>query len=82
MARKELALAMAEETIIGNTLTTDNLGGMQGSRGTALVVSGGPHHEDLTCHAYRPDLIVESITELCGPPPPNLIGAQTFNSAD
>jgi NagD protein len=35
---------------------------------TILVLSGGTQREDLAHFAYRPDLIVDSVAELCGSP--------------
>ena len=65
-ARKELGLATDETTIIGDTMETDILGGVQMGYRTVLVLSGGTRREDLARFAYRPDVIVESIGELCG----------------
>ena len=55
MARKELGLATAETTIIGDTMETDILGGVQMGYRTVLVLSGGTRREDLARYAYRPD---------------------------
>jgi len=66
MARKELCLATAETTIIGDTMETDILGGVQMGYRTVLVLSGGTSREDLTKYAYRPDVVVDSIADLCG----------------
>jgi len=63
-ARKELGLRAEETTIIGDTMETDILGGVQLGYRTVLVLSGGTRREDLVRYAYRPDLIVESIAEL------------------
>ncbi len=73
MARKELALATAETTIIGDTMETDILGGVQMGYRTVLVLTGTTRREDLAHYAYRPDLVVESIADLCGLDP-ELIG--------
>ncbi len=32
---------------------------------TVLVLSGGTQREDLVRYAYRPDLIVDSVADLC-----------------
>ncbi len=74
MARKELSLTTAETTIIGDTMETDILGGVQMGYRTVLVLSGGTRREDLARYAYRPDLVVDSIADLCGLDP-ELIGA-------
>jgi NagD protein len=65
-ARKELSLATAETTIIGDTMETDILGGVQMGYRTVLVLSGGTQREDLQRYAYRPDIVVDSIADLCG----------------
>jgi NagD protein len=62
-ARKELALATDETTIIGDTVDTDILGGVQLGYRTVLVLSGGTRPEDLQRYAYRPDIIVASLAE-------------------
>lgn len=66
MARKELGLSTAETTIIGDTMETDVLGGVAMGYNTVLVLSGGTRREDLTRYAYRPDVVVDSIADLCG----------------
>ncbi len=66
MARKELSLATAETTIIGDTMETDILGGVQLGYHTVLVLTGGTRREDLIRYAYRPDIVVDSIADLCG----------------
>ncbi|HEY4311269.1 MAG TPA: TIGR01457 family HAD-type hydrolase [Pirellulales bacterium] len=63
-ARKELGLRSEETTIIGDTMETDILGGVQLGYRTVLVLSGGTNREDLMHYAYRPDVILESIAEL------------------
>ncbi len=63
-ARKELGLATEETTMIGDTMETDIVGGVQLGYRTVLVLSGGTKREDLLRYAYRPDLIVDSIADL------------------
>jgi NagD protein len=63
-ARKELGLRAEETTIIGDTMETDILGGVQLGYRTVLVLSGGTRREDLVRYAYRPDIVIESIAEL------------------
>jgi NagD protein len=63
-ARKELGLATDETTMIGDTMETDILGGVQLGFHTILVLTGGTCREDLPRYAYRPDLVVESIADL------------------
>ncbi len=65
MARKELDLRTAEVTIVGDTMETDILGGVQMGYRTVLVLSGGTKREDLHRFAYQPDLVVDSIADLC-----------------
>ncbi len=62
-ARKELGLATEETIMIGDTMETDILGGVQLGFQTVLVLSGGTRREDLVRYAYRPDVIVESLGE-------------------
>ena len=63
-ARKELGLEAAETVMIGDTMETDILGGVQMGYRTVLVLSGGTSRADLARYAYRPDLVVESIADL------------------
>ena len=62
-ARKELGLATDETTIIGDTVETDILGGVQLGYHTVLVLSGGTCTEDLQRYAYRPEIVVDSLAE-------------------
>lgn len=63
-ARKELGLTAAETTMIGDTMETDILGGVEMGYRTILVLSGGTSRDDLVRYAYRPDVVVESIAEV------------------
>jgi NagD protein len=63
-ARKELALSTDETTIIGDTMNTDILGGVQLGFHTVLVLSGGTRLEDLPPYPYRPEVVVDSLAEL------------------
>jgi len=63
-ARKELGLTTDRTIVIGDTMETDILGGVQLGFKTVLVLSGGTKREDLPRYAYRPDLIVDSIADL------------------
>lgn len=60
-ARKELGLTTDETIVIGDTMETDILGGVQMGYKTVLVLSGGTALADLKQFAFRPDVIVESI---------------------
>ncbi len=66
-ARKQLGIDAAQTTMIGDTMETDILGGVQLGYRTVLVLSGGTKPSDLHHYAYRPDKIVSSIAELCDP---------------
>ncbi|MSR59029.1 MAG: hypothetical protein EXS05_15530 [Planctomycetaceae bacterium] len=68
MARKQLGLASDATTMIGDTMETDILGGVQMGYRTILVLSGVTCRDDLRQFAFRPDLIVESVADLCGSP--------------
>ena len=63
-ARKELGLSTDETTMVGDTMETDILGGVQLGFHTVLVLSGGTRPGDLPRYAYRPDAVVESLAEL------------------
>lgn len=63
-ARKELGLTTDQTIVIGDTMETDILGGVQLGFKTVLVLSGGTRREDLARYAYGPDKIVESIADL------------------
>jgi NagD protein len=64
IARKELGLATGETTIIGDTMETDILGGVQMGYRTILTLSGVSRREDLGNYAFTPDLVVNSVAEL------------------
>ncbi len=66
-ARKELNLATADTTIIGDTMETDIQGGVQMGYQTILVLSGGTKPEDVNAFGFKPDHIVNSIADLCSP---------------
>lgn len=67
-ARKQLGLASAETIMIGDTMETDILGGVQLGYRTILVLSGGTKAESMKNFAFRPDMIVDSIAEVAIPP--------------
>lgn len=62
----ELGLRPEEITVVGDTLETDILGGVQMGCRSVLVLSGGTREEDLESCAYRPDAVIPSVAELCG----------------
>jgi NagD protein len=63
-ARKEIGLTAAETTMIGDTMETDILGGVQMGYRTVLVLTGGTSEGDLGNYGYQPDIIVNSIADL------------------
>lgn len=63
-ARKELGLATDETIMIGDTMETDILGGVQLGFRTVLVLSGGTRQEDLARYAYQPDMVISSLAQL------------------
>jgi len=63
-ARKELGLTTDQTIMVGDTMETDILGGVQSGFRSILVLSGGTRREDLSKFAFRPDRIVESIADL------------------
>lgn len=63
-ARKEIGLRTDNTIVIGDTMETDILGGVQLGFKTILVLSGGTTMSDLPRYAYGPDKIVGSIAEL------------------
>ena len=63
-ARKELSLTTDQTVMIGDTMETDIIGGVQLGFKTVLALSGSTRETDLPRYAFRPDLIVESIADL------------------
>ncbi len=63
-ARKALKLDADHTVMIGDTMETDILGGVQVGYRTLLVLSGGTRAEDLQRYAYVPDKVVSSIADL------------------
>lgn len=63
-ARKELGLGTDQTTMIGDTMETDILGGVQLGFHTVLALTGGTRRADLERFAYQPELVVTSIAEL------------------
>lgn len=63
-ARKMLGLRSERTIMIGDTMETDILGGVQMGYKTILVLSGGTQRDDLANYAYGPDLVVNSIADL------------------
>lgn len=67
-ARKELGLSTDETIMVGDTLETDIVGGVQLGFRTVLVLSGGTKVGDLDGYAFRPDLVVDSVADLADQP--------------
>ncbi|MBK1828658.1 HAD-IIA family hydrolase [Haloferula rosea] len=63
-ARKELDLRTEEVVMIGDTMYTDVLGGVQMGYKTVLVLSGHTSREEISDYAYRPDYVAESVAHL------------------
>jgi NagD protein len=63
-ARKELGLSTDETIVIGDTMDTDILGGVQLEYKTILVLSGGTREQDLKNYAFKPDLVAPSLGHL------------------
>lgn len=63
-ARKELGVRTGDTFMVGDTMETDILGGVEIGYKSVLVLSGGTQKEDLDNYAYCPDMIVDSIANL------------------
>jgi NagD protein len=66
-ARKELGLDASRTIMVGDTMETDILGGVNMGYRTVLVLTGGSKRSDLDRYAYQPDRVVESIADLLDP---------------
>ena len=78
-ARHELGLRTAETIMVGDTMYTDVLGGVQMGYRTVLVLSGHTTREDLRNYAYRPDLVCDNLASI--PPDFYLPSPQPAESA-
>lgn len=63
-ARKYLGMEARETIIIGDTMDTDILGGIQLGYTTILTLSGVSKKTDLNNYAFKPDMIIKSVAEL------------------
>jgi NagD protein len=63
-ARKYLGLEARETIIIGDTMDTDILGGVQLGYTTILTLSGVSKKNTLDDYAFKPDLVINSVAEL------------------
>ena len=68
-ARKFIRLETAGTTVIGDTMETDIKGGVQMGYKTILTLSGITRKEELTNYAFKPDLVIESVSQLTLPLP-------------
>jgi len=66
-ARKQLGIETDQTVMVGDTMETDILGGVQMGFQTVLVLSGGTQPQDLMKYAFRPDYVTPSIADLCEP---------------
>lgn len=66
-ARKELGLATSDTIMVGDTMETDILGGVQMGYRSILVLTGSTKKEDLARYAYGPDLVIGSVATLADP---------------
>jgi len=64
MARKELGLSTSETIMVGDTMYTDILGGVQMGYRTVLVLSGHTTEEEAAAYAYQPDLVVSHANKI------------------
>ncbi len=63
VARKKIGLTSANTTIIGDTMDTDILGGIQLGYRTILTLTGVSKSKDLEKYAFGPDLIIENLKD-------------------
>ena len=63
-ARKHLGLQTDETVMIGDTMETDILGGINMGYETILVLTGTTAREDIEKYPYRPHFVVESVADL------------------
>lgn len=63
-ARKELGLTTSQTIMVGDTMETDILGGVQMGYRTILTLSGGTSRAEIDRFPYQPDLVVNSVAEL------------------
>lgn len=55
----------SEDTVmIGDRMDTDIMGGVESGMKTIMVLSGLTNREDVNSYPYRPDRIVESVSEI------------------
>jgi len=62
-ARKKIGLSTSETTIIGDTMSTDIIGGIQMGYKTILSLAGVTKQEDIDKFAYSPDMIIKNLSD-------------------
>ncbi len=67
-AGEELKVPAHQIIMVGDTMETDICGGVQMGYQTVLTLTGSTQISDLNHYAYCPDIIVQSIEELCDHP--------------
>jgi NagD protein len=68
MAREQLGLQPSEVVMVGDTMETDVLGGVQAGCRTVLVLTGSTEKDDLTRYPYQPDMVLDSVADLLDRP--------------
>ena len=63
-ARKSLGLEAKETIVIGDTMDTDILGGVQLGYTTILTLSGVSKKDVLEDYPFKPDMVINSVAEL------------------
>ena len=63
-ARKQLGLPSGNTVMIGDTMETDIIGGVQLGYHTILTLTGSTRREDINRYAYRPDMVINSLADL------------------
>ena len=63
-ARKKLGKATDETIIVGDTMDTDILGGIQMGYQTVLTLSGVSKKDQLDAYAFSPDRVIKSLAEV------------------
>jgi len=63
-ARKHIGLQTDEVTVIGDTMATDIQGGVSVGYRTILTLTGMTKREQLGDYPFKPDMVVESISEI------------------
>jgi NagD protein len=64
MAQRELGLRTDQTIMVGDTMYTDVLGGVEMGYRTVLVLSGHTTREEAHRYAYQPDLIVNRVGDI------------------